>query len=478
MLLKGGQVRRRLVSWIVALCVVAGLGGLLVNRALETGPVLASVPIGSPNVYPGGPIVDAGAGRAFILDDGVLGRVVTMQGNGYSWSGGGSGMTIHAIDTRTGRLAAALSVSNGVSLMVVDQYTHRLLAIDPQLNNQVQVFDTRGERLLASRPYTGDSIIGTALVDARTGRIFVATSASVGYPTRYLTRHVLMLDGYSGKILRTYTFPRAQITLRRVGGGTITSAPPPFTMALDDTAGRLYTFDAARRMSVLDTVSGRVLFTRRLSVVLMGARIDGRAGRIVADAIPWPFIPRPLPRRGTVVVLDAHSGAILRRLPGGSPYDDLGSIGIDPGTNRVFAANWLGRSVDMLDGASGRLLRSVPLGGVPYQVVVDARRHRAAVNLGASAMSSLQRIAILDTRTGALLHTISIPQNGGPLALDPGTGHLIVTTNALLSGPTDGWSWMPGWLRDRLPGIPTPPAALGPGQRILHNMVVTLDPSR
>jgi hypothetical protein len=175
-----------------------------------------------------------------------------------------------------------------------------------------------------------------------------------------------------------------------------------------------------------------------------------------------------------LLMLDARTGALLRALPGGIPGGWLAvgigaSLGIDGGANRVVAADWAGQTIDILSATSGALLGRVGLGGHPLQIVVDARRHRALAALDTND------VVVLDTRGGGLRRLLHLAQPGGPLMLDPQSGHVLVATSGLVPARADPWAWMPSWLRAHLPFIPPP---LGPAQRLLRSTLLTLDPAR
>ncbi len=126
----------------------------------------------------------------------------------------------------------------------------------------------------------------------------------------------------------------------------------------------------------------------------------------------------------------------------------------------------------MLDGASGRILRTVALGLQPLQVVLDEPRHRALVTLSAGHNVAIAdtHIAVLDARSGALLRTMSPGHSLNNVTVDTGNGHLVTAYDTLSSGqPDDRYGWMPSWLRAHLPWVPPPPPppALNANQRIV-----------
>lgn len=476
--------RRRLTAGAAGLCItLIGLGGLLALRAHPTGPILAAVSIGNGAGLGVWLPIDARAGRAYVLDDGVADRTVTVDtSGGYSWPPYGPlNTSVHVIDTRSGRLLAALPVADSTENVFVDAYTQRLFVFDPS-DSQMQVYDTRRERLVGSLPWKSKVGIDTLLVDPRRGHIFITTHQW----SKPAPQHVLLLDGSTGHVLRSIAFPHGPRVTELPSNSSVGSVqpsvyfPPSLSMALAESAGRLYVFDNYGRMSVLDSVSGRLLYTRQLR--LAGAQVDEGTGHIFAfDASRNPATKNwtiaqgqhTPPHPGTVLMLDPRDGAVLRRVPGGTTRSGAESLAIDQGTNHVLIANWLNGTVSVLDGASGTLLRTVALGGTPYDMALDERHHRAAFRIGAG-----YSIAVVDTRNGRLLRTITLPWAADSMAVDPSSGRILVTTSALLPLPGDRWGWLPSWLRDHLPGLPSPAPTPDPSQRLLRHTVITLDPAR
>jgi len=83
----------------------------------------------------------------------------------------------------------------------------------------------------------------------------------------------------------------------------------------------------------------------------------------------------------------------------------------------------------VLDAATGRLLRVVPVGQAPVALAVDERRGRVYV-----ADSGSDRVTVLDAASGAV--RAAVPAGVGPIAMavDPRTGKIFV----LDKGPTGG----------------------------------------
>jgi len=125
---------------------------------------------------------------------------------------------------------------------------------------------------------------------------------------------------------------------------------------------------------------------------------------------------------GSVSMLDATSGRLLRVVPlPGLPS----MVAVDERAGRVVTLNGARHSVSILDAVDGRLLRTVPVGDWPDSLAVDARTGRAVV-------TTRRAVSVLDTSAGAILRTIAItPASGVPntaLAVDELHGHVFVAS--------------------------------------------------
>ncbi len=486
------MARRRFAGGLAVLIVLIGVLAVLSLRiqAARPNPILDAIPIGNPIPMGLSVAVDSRLGRAFILDDGVRAQHVTVSNGGrYSYSSGSYAFgastpsnKVHVIDTRTGRLVKTLDVPQTVHALTVDEVTNRIFAFD---QGQVDVLDARSGASLGSVPFSGnpdalsDRVV-VSLVDTRSGQIFVTTAQSTSDP---VDQHVLILDGRSGKTLRNLTFPHGLgDTSTDPNGIRSTYYGPSLLQALDDRAGRLYVFNTNGQMSVVDTKSGRLLVTRRLPVALSGAWVNERTGGVFAFAVPQTsgsiHSSRGLRQRpSTLVMLNPRSGAIQRIMS----TSGQNTLAFDETTNRLFILDGARHTVSIRDGTSGRLVRDVLLGAIPIRLLLDAPHHRALVTTvnGYNSTTPDAHIAVLDTRTGALVRMLPIPagQLAYAMAVDTGTGHLVTAYATMSSDAPDRYSWIPAWLRARLPWVPPPPPSLGPNQRIVTHTALTLDPS-
>jgi len=148
--------------------------------------------------------------------------------------------------------------------------------------------------------------------------------------------------------------------------------------------------------------------------------------------------------------------------PRGAPTKTV-SVGISPialatsgATGHVFVLNAGPRrgvyrafvgpgSVTMLDAATGAVLRTTPIGIFPLRLAVDDRAGcvivvtEGAVDANNNTVGT-GTIYLLDTATGRLRRTIAVGRNPGPPIVDYSSGRVYLTDNARLRAldPTTG----------------------------------------
>jgi YVTN family beta-propeller protein len=118
-----------------------------------------------------------------------------------------------------------------------------------------------------------------------------------------------------------------------------------------------------------------------------------------------------------VVAFDAASGAIRKRVRVGvSPYE----LALTPDGKRLFVSNWGEKTVSVVDVASQKVIKTIPVGFNPNDMVQSADGRLFV------ACSNENTVYVIDTRTLAVLETISValtpkaPEGSTPnsLALD------------------------------------------------------------
>ncbi len=300
-------------------------------------------------------------------------------------------------------------------------------------------------------------------VDGRAGRVFVVGGGSSWSSTsaRGAT------SGHDPDVVRMFDAR----TLRLLRTVPLDSDPQGVTT--DEPSGRAFA-TTMTGVWILDTRTGHVV--REVGGVRQVLAVDARTHRAFVTRIG-----------GSVGMLDTATGR------------DLGSTGIrasiqvadgtpaavDAATDHVFVldngrgttgAPRRGGAVSVLDGASGRLLRTIPVGRIgtlPSAIALAPERHEAFV-----ADELANTVSVLDTRRWRVQRVIGV--GSAPLALtwDVRTGHLVVES---ISTPgtkrPDAWAWLPSRVRAWLPFIPRP--AVAPlAQSLPVASITVLDPAR
>jgi YVTN family beta-propeller protein len=198
---------------------------------------------------------------------------------------------------------------------------------------------------------------GLAL-DERTGRVFVAGEDSSGLGD------VSVLDVMSGRVLHTVT---------------VGQAPGP--IAVDQCTGRAFVINQnSDSVSVLDARSGALVHTTNIGKDLFALAVDEQTGRVfVASGSTFGV-------NGSVSILDAASGRLVRSVTVGMLP---AAVAVDARSGRVFVANkgpldsnlvpLSNGTVTVLDARSGAVLRTVAVGTYPTAIAVDQRAGRAFV---------------------------------------------------------------------------------------------------
>jgi len=282
-------------------------------------------------------------------------------------------------------------------VVVVARRTGRAFVL---ADGATRVLDARTGTPLSERPVALPLAPWAAAVDERHGRVLVAGSILA---ETFTTGAVAVLDARDGAVLRRIL----------VGGW-------PRAVALDARAGRLVILDNApahERMVVLDEASGRVVRAVALQGFASSLAVDAATDRAFVLSNDQPAINTP----GSVIVLDTRNGAVLRTL---TVRHKAGSLAVDARTGRAFVST-LG-ALDVLDAATGRVLRAIPVPD-PYGGRATGEYVGLAADEPAGRVLGLQsdRLVVLDARTGALLASRASlgpdSVSGGPL-IDPRAG--------------------------------------------------------
>jgi len=198
---------------------------------------------------------------------------------------------------------------------------------------------------------------------------------------------VTMLDANSGAELR-------QVALGNPGDTSVA----PLPMAMDVRRGRVFVADNAA-VSVLDAHSGRVLRTiPGIAADPQGFAVDEKSGHLIVAA------------QGGVSVLDTQRGATLHSVLVGQPQSTLF---VAVAGRIVLVASKRDHTVTIIDAPTGKLLRRVVIDPDPSpahdltSLVLEKRTGRAFVGIAAG------KIGVLDLRHGFRVRTVKVAASSG-----------------------------------------------------------------
>jgi len=390
--------RKRLVVG-GALAVVVASGALAARIGSAAGTDVRTIAVGA---QPWAVAVDAGHDRALVVNR-------TTGSSGYSYGAGSVSLlktstgalvrtmavgpdpravavddhlgrafvpndddaTVSVLDTRSGAPLATISVGSRPHAIALDAQTHRAFVLNTG-DNSVSVLDTRRDtvvRTIHLGENTSDASVGAqglgrgyasyggqavggqgfgfafgfnqgdAALDVRTNRVFLALGGVIR-----------VLDARSGALLRTVTIPGASDHL-----------------AIDSQAGQVFVAGSGG-VSVLDGRTGRLLRTLVTGTAASAVAVDARRGLLFVARAGARDADGTLQGPGTVLVLDARTGASRRTaIVGVAPS----AVAVDEASGQAVVVNTGGR-------VRGRSAWSWVPGSLQQWVPASARQPAAA----------------------------------------------------------------------------------------------------
>lgn len=403
----------------------------------------------------------------------------------------GGGLTV--VDTASGQRTGTFPLSATPVAVTADVRTGRVFVATS--DETMDVVDTRGDapvRVVSTRPLPPPGAIPiagatvAAVLDGPRGHVLVLDFSTPNTPGG-----VVVLDARDGHMSRTITVgqaPRAlvvdearahafvvrdtgidmldtrRLTLLRTTPitGFVPRSPATFpgysgaevavTTLLDERLGRLFVATGGGAVYVVDTANGRLVNTLQLTGFTAPGRMFGFA--------PIPAALLADDRTGRLIVLGYNSATIVDAR-NGAVAGSLNAGGAGGGANT--SPSFAGAAAPAIPGVAvdprnGHLL--VTSQGPSHYISLPGSPTTVQVFDGPGTVS------VLDGRNGALIGALPVGLTPGAIAIDGRTGRAFVLDNGGSALASDPWAWLPGWLRDRLPFLPTsnpPPRVVPPG---------------
>ncbi len=362
-------------------------------------------------------VVTVGRSPMVLAVDGSAGRVFVVNYN----DGSGPG-TVDVLDAASGMIQRVIPVGMFPHAMVVDERRARAFVLNVaapwrRMGDSLSVLDTRTGREIRRIGLAGSSF--TLAIDRVAGRVFL--DLPNGGPPTMPAGRLQMLDATTVRPLRTIGLDFA-----------------PRALVVDERHGRLVAIGVTTRWAgravALDTRDGHTLWATTVGLTPISAAVDARRDRVfVGDSGRMVCTARMAYCRmlSTVSTLDGRSGRLLRTAPVGQ---NPNTIVADERTGRVFALNEGNNqgdigTVSVVDARSGAVLRTTTVGYQPNGAAIDARRGLVfVVNGGGNTVS------VLDARDGRLRGTWRVVDGPAAVVVDARTDHVFVSSNDVSSG--------------------------------------------
>ncbi len=419
---------------------IGGPDGRLQVRDSATGAFIRSVDLA--------PVPSANFLRDLAITDRALRIVVIAAPHATATS-----ETLSLLDARSGRVLNTTVLPAG-SLSDPIAYaprTNRVFALSslPFLSGHIRVtvVDAATGQLVGIVTLREPASVGpyAFTVDPHAGCV-ILTNLALGT--------VSALDGTSGQVRWT-----RQVVWH---GGSI---PLAASMAvIDDRTGDVYVADLTTgTVGAYDLASGQSRWTAALAVP--GAArllVSARTGRVFAI------------QSGRAVALDARSGRTVARIPlagmasSGGLFQDADhlhdlSLIVDNRRARVLIADPASKTLHALDGTSGRVayMVALPSDMAREPVVPDSSGEHLIVATerlpGADVSAQPSGVVVLSDSDGTLLRRLPVGGRPDEVVLDDRTGRLLMLSASGRIDAADPWAWMPPLVRRFLPlATPTP----------------------
>jgi DNA-binding beta-propeller fold protein YncE len=129
--------------------------------------------------------------------------------------------------------------------------------------------------------------------------------------------------------------------------------------------------------------------------------LDAKRGRLfVANTV-----------NGSLDIVDLNAGKLLRQVPGQA---GIRGIDYDPGSDRVFVGNGVGGICNVFDGQSYELLKVIPLGDDADNVRYNPRTRRIYV------VHADRELSVIDAKDYTVRSPIALPASLGAFKLEAG----------------------------------------------------------
>jgi len=225
---------------------------------------------------------------------------------------------------------------------------------------------------------------------------------------------------------------------------TVSVGISPIALATSGATGHVFVLNAGPRrgayrafvgpgsVTMLDAATGAVLRTTPIGIFPLGLAVDDRAGRVVVVTEGAVNVDNETVGSGAVYLLDTASGRLRRTIAVGR---NPGSPIVDYSSGRVYLTDTA--RLRALDPATGRLIASIPL-SLASILALDEPTHHLFLDTGpACALRNDFNcgVTLVDTRTFRPVRTRVLPYASQGSAVDDApTGRVVLSVGFVRMG--------------------------------------------
>jgi YVTN family beta-propeller protein len=310
-------------------------------------------------------------------------------------------IAVAAVSFSSGSLGASSNIAPLAPLTLKTSGEPFGIAIDAQ-SGRAYVTDSKENTLFVFEVATGKAV---AYVPTGRQPTHVVLIGERAYVSNFTDASITVIDTSRNRPLRTLS----------IGG---------LGLAVNRETQRLYAA-AGSRVFVLDTTTDKLVATiaAPFGANLWGIAVDPATNRLYATDIASP----------RVLVYDGATNRLVTQVA----IDAPARFGIAVGaTGRVFVASYIEKDaqVSVIDGVTARVIVQAPVSALTISLAVDAT---SGLVYAASAIE--RTVTSIDPLTRATTAKLSlaptVAQTPGGLAINPGTGALILVTSGGAAPP-------------------------------------------
>jgi YVTN family beta-propeller protein len=119
----------------------------------------------------------------------------------------------------------------------------------------------------------------------------------------------------------------------------------------------------------------------------------------------------------------AHAQKLLQYVAMDSPI----AVAVNPVTNMVYAANYTGNTVGVLDGNTNAVIATIPVGSGPFALAVNPVTNLVYVSNSGSPQGTGMSVRVIDGGSNTVTGTLPLSSYPGFIAVNPSTNLVYFT---------------------------------------------------